>query len=157
MKPGFQMVPPGPCNIFSTIRGQVKKMNKIKLSLILMTVLTASALGGIHFVYGQEADPTSTAAENLLTILSDRESTITFLFEQIVADGGEVTEKALEAFEEAQELHADAQELFDEGQYEEALDKATDALNEYAKAEENAGPEEPEPLTAEQQETQNYH
>jgi hypothetical protein len=30
-------------------------MNKNKLTLIMMTLLTASALGGVVFAYGQEA------------------------------------------------------------------------------------------------------
>jgi hypothetical protein len=48
----------------------------------------------------------------------------------------------------------EAQTLFDEADYEEALEKATDALNKYGKAETRAVPEEPEPLTAEQHEAE---
>jgi hypothetical protein len=121
-----------------------------------MTLLTVSALGGAVFAHAQEVevDENMVAAENLLLVLSERESDVTSLFEQIEIDGGEVPENAQEAFEEAQLLHVEAQTLFDEADYEEALEKATDALNEYGKAETRAVPEEPEPLTAEQHEAE---
>ena len=119
-----------------------------------MTLLTASALGGAVFAHAQDVDENMVAAETMLLLLTDRDSVVTSLFEQIVNDGGEVPEKAQEAFDEAQQLHAEAQTLFDEADYEEALEKATEALNEYGKAEIRAVPEEPEPLTVEQQEIQ---
>ncbi len=119
-----------------------------------MTLLTASALGGAVFAHAQDVDENMVAAETMLSLLSERESTITSLFEQIVGEGGEVPEKAQEAFDEAQQLHVEAQTLFDDADYEEALEKATDALNEYGKAETRAVPEEPEPLTVEQLEAE---
>ena len=128
-------------------------MSKNKLVLILMTLLTASALGGAVFAHAQ-VDENMVTAGNLLSLLTDRESVITSLFEQIVDDGGVVPENAQEAFEEAQQLHVEAQTLFDEADYEEALEKATEALNEYGKAETRAVPEEPEPLTVEQLEAE---
>ena len=124
-------------------------MSKNKLSLIMMTLLTASALGGAVFAHAQ-VDENMVAAENMLSLLSERESAVTSLFEQIVGEGGEVPENAQEAFEDAQKLHVEAQTLFDDADYEEAIEKATEALNEYGKAETRAVPEEPEPLTAEQ-------
>jgi len=135
-------------------------MSKNKLSLIMMTLLTASALGGAVFAHAQEVevDENMVAAENLLSMLSERESAVTSLFEQIVGEGGEVPEDAAEALLEAQELHAEAQGLYDEGSYEESLEKATDALNKYGKAiteatpEEPEDPEEPETMTTEEQE-----
>ncbi len=127
-------------------------MSKKRLTLIMMTLLTASALGGAVFAHAQ--DENMVAAENLLSVLSERESAVTSLFEQIVNDGGEVPENAQEAFEEAQQLHAEAQTLFDEADYMESLEKATEALNEYGKAETRATPEEPEPLTVEQLEAE---
>jgi len=129
-------------------------MSKNKLTLISMTLLTASALGGAVFAHAQEVDENLVAAETMLSLLSERESTVTSLFEQIVDDGGVVPENAQEAFEEAQLLHVEAQTLFDEADYEEALEKATEALNEYGKAETRAVPEEPEPLTVEQLEAE---
>ena len=135
-------------------------MSKNKLTLILMTLLTASALGGAVFAHAQEVevDENMVAAENLLSMLSERESAVTSLFVEIVDDGGEVPEDAAEALLEAQELHAEAQGLYDEGSYEESLEKATDALNKYGKAiteatpEEPEDPEEPETMTTEEQE-----
>ena len=51
-------------------------MSKNKLSLIMMTLLTASALGGAVFAHTQEVevDENMVAAENLLSMLSERES-----------------------------------------------------------------------------------
>ena len=131
-------------------------MSKNKLTLIMMTLLTASALGGAVFAHAQEVevDENKVAVENLLSMLSERESAVTSLFEQILGEGGEVPENAQEAFEEAQLLHVEAQTLFDDADYEEALEKATDALNEYGKAETRAVPEELEPLTVEQLEAE---
>ena len=67
-------------------------MSKNKLTLIMMTLLTASALGGAVFAHAQEVevDENKVAAENLLLVLSERENAVTSLFEQIVDDGGEV-------------------------------------------------------------------
>ena len=75
----------------------------------MMTLLTASALGGAVFAHAQEVevDENMVAAENLLSVLSERESAVTSLFEQIVNDGGEVPENAHEAFEEAHQQSPD--------------------------------------------------
>ena len=135
-------------------------MSKNKLTLIMMTLLTASALGGAVFAHAQEVevDENMVAAENLLSMLTESEAEVTSLFEQIVGEGGEVQEDAAEALLEAQELHAEAQGLYDEGSYEESVEKATDALNKYGKAiteatpEEPEDPEEPETMTTEEQE-----
>ena len=135
-------------------------MSKNKLTLIMMTLLTASALGGAVFAHAQEVevDENMVAAENMLSILTESEAEVTSLFEQIINDGGEVPEDAAEALLEAQELHAEAQGLYDEDSYEETVEKATEALNKYGKAiteatpEEPEDPEEPETMTTEEQE-----
>ncbi|MFC1802846.1 hypothetical protein ACFL0D_02645 [Thermoproteota archaeon] len=109
-------------------------MSKNRLMIIMMTLLTASALGGVVITYAQEVDENMAAAENLLSLLGDSESEVTSLFESIVNDGGDVPEDAQEALQEAQELRLEAQDLFDEGSYLECVEKATEALNKYGKA-----------------------
>jgi hypothetical protein len=109
-----------------------------KVIIILMTLLTSSLLGGIHPIFAEEVDDNQVTAENLLSMLSDSEAEVTSLFGNIIDEGGEVPEDAAEALLEAQELHAEAQGLYDEGSYEECVEKATDALNEYGKALEEA-------------------
>jgi tetratricopeptide (TPR) repeat protein len=120
-----------------------KKM-MITLTTLLATLLASSLMGGAYLVNAQEVDENQVAAENLLSMLTDREAEVTSLFETIVGDGGEVTEDAAEALIEAQELHAEAQSLYDEGDYEKCKEKATKALNKYGKAITKATPEEPE-------------
>ena len=120
-------------------------MSKNKLTLILMTLLTVSALGGV-MAYAQVVDENMVAAETLLSLLEASEGEVTSLFETIVNDGGIVPEDAQEALEEAQQLRAEAQGLFDEGSYLECVEKATEALNKYGEAITEATPEEPEEM-----------
>ncbi|MFC1803305.1 hypothetical protein ACFL0D_04985 [Thermoproteota archaeon] len=120
-----------------------KKM-MITLTTLLATLLATSLMGGAYLVYAQEVDENQVAAENLLSMLTTSEAEVTSLFETIDGDGGEVPEDASEALLEAQELHAEAQGLYDEGSYEESVEKATEALNKYGKAITKATPEEPE-------------
>jgi tetratricopeptide (TPR) repeat protein len=120
-----------------------KKM-MIPLTTLLATLLATSFMGGAYLVYAQEVDENKVDAENLLSMLTNSEAEVTSLFETIIGDGGEVTEDAAEALIEAQELHVEAQTLYDEGNYEESVEKATDALNKYGKAITKATLEEPE-------------
>jgi phage shock protein A len=107
-------------------------MSKYKMTVIMMTLLTISALGGVMFAHAQ--DENMVPAENMLSLLIDSESEVTFLFESIVNGDGIVPEDAQEAFEEAQLLRSEAQGLFDGASYEECLEKATEALNKYGEA-----------------------
>jgi hypothetical protein len=125
-------------------RRKMSKKLMITLTTLLATLLATSFMGGAYLVYAQEVDENQVAAENLLSMLTESEAEVTSLFETIIGDGGEVPEDAAEALIEAQELHAEAQGLYDEGSYEESVEKATDALNKYGKAITEATPEEPE-------------
>ena len=109
-----------------------------------MTLLITSILGGAVTAYAQEVGENQVAAENLLSILMNSESEVKSLFETIVGDGGEVPEVATEALIKAQKLHADALGHYDEGRYEECVEKSTEAINKYGEALTEATPEEPE-------------
>ena len=123
-------------------------MNKklIILTTLLATIFAASFMGGAPIVYAQEVDEDQVAAETMLSLLTDSEAEVTSLFETIIGDGGTVPEDATDALIDAQELHAEAQTLYELGDYEESIEKATEALNKYGEALTEATPEEPEIL-----------
>jgi tetratricopeptide (TPR) repeat protein len=116
----------------------------ITMTTLLATLFAASLMGGAYLVNAQEVDENQVAAENLLSMLTTSEAEVTSLFETIVGDGGTVPEDAAETLIEAQELHAEAQGLYDEGNYVESVEIATEALNKYGEALTEATPEEAE-------------
>jgi len=122
------------------------------MRIIMMTLLTVSLLGGVVFTHAQDIDPNLASAENLLSLLTESENEVTSLFENIVDDGGEVPQDAQDILADGQELHSEAQALFDGENYEECIEKATEALNKYGEALEEVAVEEPEdPETGEPQ------
>jgi tetratricopeptide (TPR) repeat protein len=145
LEPWFHLVPPRSSYIPYGMLGRTK-MNKkmITLTTLLTTLLATSFMGGAYLVNAQEVDENQVTAENLLSQLNELENEVTSLFETITGDGAEVSEDAAESLLEAQELHTEAQGLYDEGNYEESVEKATDALNKYGIAITKATPEEPE-------------
>ena len=140
MKPWFHLVPPRSSYILNVMLNRSKMIKKVMITLttLLVTILLTSFMGGTYLVNAQEVDENQVTSENLLSMLTDSESEVTSLFEEIVEGGGDVPEKAIEALNEAQALYEEAQALYDEGSYEECVEKATDALNKYAKALERA-------------------
>ena len=59
-------------------------MSKNKMTIIMMTLLTISVLGGVMFAHAQDVD--LDPAETMLSLLLDSESEVTILFETIVND-----------------------------------------------------------------------
>ena len=134
MKPAFPMVPPGPYYVLSDILSAVNKMNKKSIALTLITLLVASSAAGLNFAGAQPDETSQQVAETLLGVLENSHGEVTSLFESVVSEGGTVSEDAQEAYDEAVQLRTQAQEEYDLGEYEEAVETATEALNKYGKA-----------------------
>lgn len=133
MKPGFQRVPPGSYYYMKPSGSTVMKMNRKIISLIVMTLLATSATG-LSYTRAQVTDPRGQAAETLLGLLEQSHARVTALFESMTAEGGQVPEGAQEQLQEAIQLQTEAQAHYDAGEYEECIEKATEALNAYGKA-----------------------
>lgn len=133
MKPGFQRVPPGSYYYMKLSGSTVMKMNRKIISLIVMTLLATSATG-LDLIPVQAKGPRDQSAETMLGLLEQSNAEVTALFDSITAAGGQVPENAQEQLQEAIQLQAEAQAHYDAGEYEECIEKATDALNVYGKA-----------------------
>lgn len=134
MKPRFQMVPPGPYYLLESIQGQVNKMYKKSMALILITLLAGSSAAGLSLVGAQTTDNSQQVAETMLNMLENSHEEMRMLFESTVAAGGTISEDAQTAFDEAGQLKTQAQEEYDLGEYEKAVKTATKAMNGYGKA-----------------------
>ena len=111
----------------------VMKMNRKIISLIVMTLLATSATG-LNLTIVQAKRPSNQSAETMLGLLEQSHAEVTALFDSITAAGGQVPENAQEQLQEAIQLQTEAQAHYDAGEYEECIEKATDALNAYGKA-----------------------
>ncbi len=149
MKPGFQTVPPGSYYKKTPDFWSVKKAMKKTITALLIMLLATSAAGGLSFAAAEETETPQQTAEALLGVLEERHADVVELFDSIVEEGGEVPEDAQEEFDEADGLRDEAQALYDAGDYEESIEKGTEALNKYKEATslatETVEEDEPEP------------
>jgi len=132
MKLGFQMVPPGPSYHVNTYRNSVSKRMKKPLFMLFTALILVSAVG-FTLVYAQE-DP-ALVAENLLDAVNASSIEVNNLFDAFIAGNGTFPqEDANEALAEAEALFAEAQTAFEAGEYEDAIELSTEALNKYGEA-----------------------
>jgi chromosome segregation ATPase len=134
MKPGFQTVPPGSYYKKAADVWAVKKTVKKTITALLIMLLATSTAGGLSFAAAEDPETPQQTAETLLTVLDTRRAEVLALFDSIVEGGGEVPEDAQESFDEADGLRDEAQALYDAGDYEEAIEEATEAINKYGEA-----------------------
>ena len=130
-------------------------MYRKSAALLLITLLVVSSAAGIGFAGAQQMSSSQLVSGTLLNVLENSHSEVTNLFESVTSEGGDVSEDALEAYDEAIQLRTQAQEEYDLGEFEEAVKTATDALNMYGKA---AGKifEEEEEIELEDDDTEEY-
>jgi chromosome segregation ATPase len=133
MKPRFQLVPSGPSYYINVYGVSVKKTMKKSIILLATAMLLASA-ASLTLVYAQD-DP-AVVAEGLLDSVNLTSTEVNNLFDSFIEGNGTVPENASIALDEANTLYAEAQTAFKAGEYEEAIDKATEALNKYGDASE---------------------
>jgi tetratricopeptide (TPR) repeat protein len=111
----------------------VMKMNRKAISLIMITLLATSATG-LGLIPAQAAEPRRQAAETLLSVLENSHGKVSALFDSVSAEGDQIPEEAQEQLQAATQLREQAQAHFEAGEYEECIEKATEALNAYGKA-----------------------
>ncbi len=133
MKPRFHLVPSGPSYYIDVYGVSVNKAMKKSIILLATAMLLASA-ASLTIVYAQD-DP-AVVAEGLLDSVNITSAEVNNLFDSFIAGNGTVPENASIALAEANALYAEAQAAFEAGEYEEAIDKAAEALNKYGDASE---------------------
>jgi tetratricopeptide (TPR) repeat protein len=133
MKPGFHPVPPGSYYPFKQRGSTVTKMNRKVISIIVMALLASSATG-LGIIPAQVVEPRSQAAETLLSVLENTHGRVSAIFDSVSAEGGQAPLEAQEQLQEAIRLQEEAQTHFAAGEYEQCIEKATQALNAYGKA-----------------------
>jgi len=109
------------------------KMNRKVISIIVMTLLASSATS-LGLIPAQVVEPRSQAAETLLRVLEDTHGRVSAIFDSVPTGGGQVPLEAQEQLQEAIQLREEAQTHFEAGEYEQCIEKTTQALNAYGKA-----------------------
>ena len=99
---------------------------------MLFTAIILVSAAGLSFAYAQD-DP-AVVAENLLDAVNASSTEVNGLFDAFVAGNGTIPDDAADALADAEALYAEAQAAFEAGNYEEAIEKAAEALNKYGEA-----------------------
>jgi tetratricopeptide (TPR) repeat protein len=129
---------------------------KLKQVLTAFTAVLMITSFTTVFSFAKQGNQSPEVADTLFNILADTRNEVDALFEDITQNGGTIPDEALESYEEALILWEEAETSYDEGDYEEAADKATEALNEFGEAAEEASEDDGEELEVEEnEETEN--
>lgn len=104
----------------------MKTIYKSILTILTLTLLGSTALSIPDWA---KAKGSPVMVDTLYNILGNTQSEVDNLFESIIDAGESIPEEAQEKYDEAMEKWEESQELYDSEEYEEAADKATEALN----------------------------
>ena len=130
MNVSFLPVPPS--NNPRALNRSIRKSVKTPLTMLLISLLLTTVARDTGLTCAKTEDTSHHVAETLLDLLKVSCEEVNALFLSL-SNGSDITDDLVEAFAEAETLHEEAQAYFEVGEYDQAIDRATKAMNLYGR------------------------
>ena len=130
MNVSFLPVPPS--NNLRVLNRSIRKSIKTPFTMLLISLLLTTVARDTGLTCAKTEDTSHNVAETLLDLLKVSCEEVNALFRSI-PNGSDITNDLVEALAEAETLHEEAKAYFEAGEYDQAIDRATKAMNLYGK------------------------
>lgn len=125
-------LPVPPSNNPRALNGSIRKSIKTPLTMLLISLLLTTVAGDTGLTCAKTEDTSHHVAETLLDLLKISCEEVNALFLS-TSNGSDINGDLIEALAEAETPHEEARAYFEAGEYDQAVDMATKAMNLYGK------------------------
>ena len=125
-------LPAPPSNNLRVLNRSIRKSIKTPFTMLLISLLLTTVARDTGLTCAKTEDTSHHVAETLLDLLKVSCEEVNALFRSI-SNGSYTTDDLVETLAEAETLHEEAKAYFEAGEYDQAIDRATKAMNLYGK------------------------